>query len=76
MSELKNIRPEAEATFIKKDLTLLKNVDEVCEEIKAKEKKLNLLFMTQGAMSMRGRDGCSPFSIANTITKLAPANEL
>ena len=76
MSELKNIQPEAETTFIKKDLTLLKNVDEVCEEIKAKEKKLNLLFMTQGTMSMKGRDGCSPLSILNTIRKSAPDSEL
>ena len=57
ISELKSIQPEGETTFIGKDLTLLKNVDEVCDEIKAKEKKLNLLFMTQGTMSLKGRDG-------------------
>lgn len=60
LSELKSIQPEAEATFIRKDLTLLKNVDEVCEEIKAKEKQINLLFMTQGILSLKGRDGCLP----------------
>lgn len=47
-------------SFIKKDLTLLKNVDEVCDEIKSKETKLNLLCMTQGIMSLKGRDG-NPF---------------
>lgn len=57
MSELKAIQPEAETNFMRKDLTLLKNVDEVCDEIKAKEKKLNLLFMTQGTISLKGRDG-------------------
>ncbi|MCJ1430596.1 hypothetical protein MMC29_008514 [Sticta canariensis] len=46
ISELKAIQPDGQLTFIKKDLTLIKNVDEVCDEIKAKEKKLNLLFMT------------------------------
>ncbi|KAK3172250.1 hypothetical protein OEA41_005570 [Lepraria neglecta] len=51
--------PEAKARFIQKDLTLLKNVDEVCEEIKAKETKLNLLFMTTGTMSLKGRDETS-----------------
>ncbi len=60
LSELKTIQPETEAHFIRKDLTLLKNVDEVCEEIKAKESKLNLLFMTQGTMSLKGRDGTYP----------------
>ena len=58
ISEIKHIQPDAEATFIKKDLTLLKNVDEVCEEVKAKEKKINLLFMTQGKYSsLKGREG-------------------
>lgn len=32
-------------------------MDEVCDEIKAKETNLNLLFMSQGAMSLKGRDG-------------------
>lgn len=57
ISELKGLQPDGEVTFIKKDLTLLKSVDEVCEEIKAKEKKLNLLFMSQGTLSLKGRDG-------------------
>ena len=56
-SELKTIQPDAETAFIQKDLTLLKNVDEVCNEIKAKETKLNLLFMTQATMSLKGRNG-------------------
>ena len=56
-SELKTMQPDAEAAFIQKDLTLLKNVDEVCNEIKAKETKLNLLFMAQGIASTKGRDG-------------------
>lgn len=59
ISELRTIQPDAETTFIRKDLTLLKNVDEVCDEIKAKEKRLNLLFMSQGTMSLKGRDETS-----------------
>ena len=57
ISEIKTIQPDTVTTFIRKDLTLLKNVDEVCDEIKAKEKNLNLLFMSQGTMSVKGRDG-------------------
>ena len=57
ISELKTIQPDAETTFIQKDLTLLKNVDEACDEIKSKETKLNLLFMSQGTASMKSRDG-------------------
>lgn len=59
ISELKTIQPDAETTFIRKDLTLLKNVDEVCDEIKAREANLNLLFMSQGTMSLKGRDETS-----------------
>lgn len=57
ISELKEIQPDGELTFIKKDLSLLKNVDEVCDEIKSKEDKMNLLFMTQGTLSLKGRNG-------------------
>jgi NADP-dependent 3-hydroxy acid dehydrogenase YdfG len=57
ISELKSFQPEGELTFIKKDLTLLQSVDEICEELKAKEKKINVLFMSQGTMSLKGRDG-------------------
>ena len=57
ISELKTIQPEGTASFIKQDLTLLKNVDLVCDEIKRKETKLNILFMTAGISSMKGRDG-------------------
>ena len=51
------MQPDAETAFIQKDLTLLENVDQVCNEIKAKETKLNILFMSQGTLSMKGRDG-------------------
>ena len=69
ISELKTIQPAAETTFIRKDLTLLKNVDEVCNEIKAKEKKLNLLFMSQGTMSLKGRDGKPPHPVSSTASQ-------
>lgn len=38
-----------EFIFIKADVSLLKSVDEVCREIKSKEKTINLLFMTCGS---------------------------
>lgn len=62
ISDLKSAQPDGELIFIKKDLTLLQSVDEVCEEIKTKEKKLNVLFMSQGTMSLKGRDGDQPSS--------------
>ncbi|KAG4255093.1 hypothetical protein FPRO04_03626 [Fusarium proliferatum] len=43
--ELKESNPEGEYVFIKKDMSLLKNVDEVCRDIKSKETVLNVLFL-------------------------------
>ena len=57
ISEMKKIQAEGEYSFIQKDVSLLKNVDEVCNEIKSKEGKVNLLFMTQGTLSLQGRNG-------------------
>jgi hypothetical protein len=38
-------------------VSLLRNVDAVCEEIKAKEEKINLLVLSAGILTMKGRDG-------------------
>ncbi|KAF1958999.1 hypothetical protein CC80DRAFT_514962 [Byssothecium circinans] len=54
--ELKTINPTSTIDFIKKDVSLLRKVDEACKEIKEKEKKVNLLFMTIGIMTFKGRD--------------------
>ncbi|KAJ4013102.1 hypothetical protein NW752_006379 [Fusarium irregulare] len=48
--ELKELNPEGSYVFIKKDMSLLKNVDEVCRDIKRKESVLNVLFMSQGTL--------------------------
>lgn len=53
---MKTINPSAQPTFLQTDISLLKNVNSVCAEIAAKEKKLNLLFMTPGYMTLKGRD--------------------
>ncbi|KUJ06448.1 uncharacterized protein LY89DRAFT_692431 [Mollisia scopiformis] len=52
VAECKTLNPGGEFIFVKADVSLIRVVDEVCEEIKAKEKVLNLLFMSQGVMSM------------------------
>ncbi|KAI9878588.1 MAG: hypothetical protein M1830_000499 [Pleopsidium flavum] len=54
--ELKNLKPDNEITFFKNDVSLLKNVDQVCAAITQKEKKLNLLFLTPGFLSLKARD--------------------
>lgn len=56
ISELREINPTSQLNFVKSDVSLLKGVDEACREIKEKEQKVNLLFMTVGYLTLQGRD--------------------
>ncbi|KAL2126012.1 hypothetical protein VTI74DRAFT_1957 [Chaetomium olivicolor] len=49
-AELQQLNPEGEYIFISVDVSLLRSVDDVCREIKAKEPALNLLFLSTGTM--------------------------
>jgi hypothetical protein len=42
---------------LKADVCELKEVDRICEVIKGKEQRVNLLVQTQGNLNLRGRDG-------------------
>ncbi|KAH8703131.1 hypothetical protein BGW36DRAFT_368864 [Talaromyces proteolyticus] len=55
ITELRGINDSAQVSFIKTDVSLLKSVDEACQEIGKKEEKVNLLFMTPGVLTMQGR---------------------
>lgn len=55
--ELEESSPGSKATYIEIDISLLRNVDKVCEEIQRLEKKINILFLTAGYMTLKGRNG-------------------
>lgn len=55
--EFQSLNPESQINFIKSDVAQLRNVDAVCEEIKAKEDKINVLCLSAGIMTIKGRDG-------------------
>ncbi|KAF7712872.1 Uncharacterized protein PECH_001845 [Penicillium ucsense] len=55
IASMKNINPSSQPFFLQSDISLLKNVDKACAEIAAREQKVNLLFMTPGVMTMKGR---------------------
>jgi FlaA1/EpsC-like NDP-sugar epimerase len=57
VSEFKALNAGADTKFIKSDVSLIKNVDKVCEEIKKQEEKVNLLFLSAGMLTMDGRKG-------------------
>jgi NAD(P)-dependent dehydrogenase (short-subunit alcohol dehydrogenase family) len=51
--------PRGAFVFLKADLSLLRNVDELCEQIKKREEtgRLDVLFMSQGYITFEGRKG-------------------
>ncbi|KAF4960884.1 hypothetical protein FSARC_10349 [Fusarium sarcochroum] len=49
-NELKELNAEGSYVFIKKDMSLLKNVDEVCRDMKSKETAVNVLLLSQGTL--------------------------
>ncbi|KAH0361362.1 hypothetical protein KCU65_g8751, partial [Aureobasidium melanogenum] len=54
--ELEDLNPGSKAIFINKDISVLKNVDDVCLELQRREKKINILFLSAGYMSLSGRN--------------------
>ena len=57
LDELNSLNSDGSFIFIETEVSLIKNVDVVCEQIKAKEKKLDLLFMSAGYLTLDGRNG-------------------
>ncbi|KAK3117218.1 hypothetical protein LTR53_001645 [Teratosphaeriaceae sp. CCFEE 6253] len=53
--ELEEINADGKAIFIEKDISVLKNVDELSDDLKQREAKINCLFLTAGYMTLRGR---------------------
>ena len=57
--EVKKLNADAQYTFIKADVSLIRSVDAVCEQIKGKEKTINILFLSAGTLVT----GISKYSI-------------
>ena len=55
--ELMESSPGSVAIYLKVDVSLLRNVDAACEELQRREKKINVLFLTAGYMTLKGRNG-------------------
>lgn len=58
-NELHEMNPEGKAIFIQCDVSLLRNVDELCAELREREPKIHCLFLTAGFMTLRGRNETS-----------------
>ncbi|CAI7640363.1 unnamed protein product [Penicillium discolor] len=49
-AECRQLNPEGQFTFIKADVSLIRNVDTVCREIQSQEKSINILFLSCGTI--------------------------
>ncbi|KAJ5740593.1 hypothetical protein N7493_000465 [Penicillium malachiteum] len=52
LAQLNQVNPNCRYEFIKADVSLLRNVDEVCESIQRKEAKIDILFQSQGTLDI------------------------
>lgn len=57
IDELAKLNPDGTVNFIQTDASLLRSVDKACDEIKEKEEKINVLFLSPGIMTTKGRQG-------------------
>lgn len=55
LRELFELNPEGTFEFLEGDVSLLKEVDRLTEEVKKREKKLDLLVLSQGALEFGER---------------------
>lgn len=62
-TDLKQTNPAGQYDFIRSDLSLLRNVDDVCRQISSKETSINVLFMSQGTLNFKKRMYSSKLSL-------------
>jgi NAD(P)-dependent dehydrogenase (short-subunit alcohol dehydrogenase family) len=55
LTELKTLNPKGEYIFLPADTSLLNTVDDICRQIKEKEKSINVLFLSQGTLKFGTR---------------------
>ncbi|KAL2825700.1 hypothetical protein BJY01DRAFT_256180, partial [Aspergillus pseudoustus] len=56
IAELEALNSESRVSFVQCDVSLLRGVDEACRAIQEQEGKINLLVMSSGIFTTRGRD--------------------
>lgn len=72
IEDLRALNPDGQVSFVKGDLSRLHEVDQACKTIQAKEKKINLLVLSAGILTTKGRDGMVSLSFSFSLTPAAP----
>lgn len=63
-ADLKQVNAAGQYIFIRSDVSLLRNVDDVCRQIISKETAINVLFMSQGTLNFSKGKHKSMFSLS------------
>lgn len=64
IDDLRQVKPDGRVEFIASDVSLLSEVDAACQRIQEREERVNLLFLSSGVATMKGRDGMIYFSLS------------
>ncbi|KAI0547939.1 putative short-chain dehydrogenases/reductase [Xylaria curta] len=72
LNECRQLNPDGHFEFIRADVSLLKNVDDVCRQIKQKVSVINILFESQGTMAFQSEtsEGLPVVSALATYSRL------
>ncbi|KAI1751530.1 putative short-chain dehydrogenases/reductase [Xylaria castorea] len=72
LNECRQLNPDGHFEFIRADVSLLKNVDDICRQIKQKVSVINILFESQGSMAFQSEtsEGLSVVSALATHSRL------
>ncbi|KAI0188921.1 putative short-chain dehydrogenases/reductase [Xylaria flabelliformis] len=72
VNECQEINPDGHFEFIRADVSLLKNVDDVCRQIKQRVSVINILFESQGSMAFQSEtsEGLPVVSALATYSRL------
>ncbi|KAH7355478.1 hypothetical protein BKA66DRAFT_430165 [Pyrenochaeta sp. MPI-SDFR-AT-0127] len=77
--ECRQLNPQGQYTFIKADLSLIKDADRACEEVKRKEKLVNLVVLSAGELSLQRNltpEGLLDLLASSTYTRIRIAQNL
>lgn len=64
VAECRALNPEGTFLFLKRETSLMRNVDEICKELASKEEVINLLLLTVGTLQV----GMSESAYANWLS--------
>ncbi|KAK9246503.1 hypothetical protein V1506DRAFT_165770 [Lipomyces tetrasporus] len=80
LRELESMNAKGAFIFMETEISLIRNVDTVCREIRQNEKKVDLIFLSSGFLSLQGRqetsEGIDTYSSVSYYARLRVVYDL